>query len=151
MSALRSTSLAGRLVRAGLILSIGLVLGACAIDPTDLSGRRQHFEESQRKFSQLLRWGQVNQAARFVVPDQRREFMKLGPDMSDLQFSDYEILYVDLAEDRQQATVDVRYSAFHRASLVTRDVSLSQEWKIDETGEWQVTLDLEHLRTALLP
>ena len=132
------------------LLSAALLVGATACASFDVFGESDAFEETQRKFSQLVRWGQMDAASRFVIEDQRKDFLALGPELSNMQFSDYEILFVDLSDDFQEATVDVRFEAFHRASLVQRNVSMTQEWTRDEAGEWQVTLDMERLRTALL-
>ena len=131
-----------------LVLPLALGLAACA--SFDVFGESDAFEEQQKKFSQLVRWGQMDAASRFVIADQRKDFLALGPELSNMQFSDYEILFVDLSDDFQEATVDVRFEAFNRASLVQRNVSMTQEWSRDETGEWVVTLDMERLRTALL-
>jgi len=133
-----------------LALAAGLtaLLGGCA--GIDLLGRRSSFDETQKTFTQYIRWGRFEEASALIQPDLRSAFLDLAPELSDLRFTNYEILHVDLDQDTlAKATVEVRFQGYSLSSPVQKTVTLKQSWKKNEAGAWQVALDLDKLRAGL--
>jgi hypothetical protein len=133
-----------RLVAVVLVASGAL---ACQTmrDPLDSRG---DFEEMQRKFTQHIRWGHIEEAAAFVVEDQRSEFLDLAPDLSDVRFTSYEIIDVVHGKGLDTATVEVKYTGYRLSWPIEKTVKVTQEWS-REDGPWQVRLELTKIRKAL--
>ncbi len=137
-------------IATGILLLALLGIWGCISDITDPLDRRGQFEDTQTKFTQYIRWGKFEEAARFVDPEMREEFMTCAPEFSDLRFSDYEINQVAIQEGIQSASVDVRYTAYRLSMPVERSVDLTEEWTRDEkTGVWTVKLDIAKLRNTM--
>ena len=118
---------------------------AC-VNPSDPFGRESDFRLIQKHFTQYVRWGKVREAAAFVVPEQREEFLALGPDLTDIRFTDWEILTLEY--EGKSARVDVQLRGYRLTTPVERTVRLVQAW--DKTdGAWQVRLELAALRAGL--
>ncbi len=127
-------------------LSLAL-LSAC-INPADPFDRESDFKLIQKHFTQYVRWGKVREAAEFVVPEQREEFLALGPDLTDIRFTDWEILTLEYQE--KSARVSVQLRGYRLTTPVERIVPLVQNWeKAPDTGKWQVRLELAALRDGL--
>jgi hypothetical protein len=134
----------------GILLVVLLGSWGCVSAFTDPLDRRGQFEDTQSKFTQYIRWGKFEEAARFVDPEMREEFMTCAPEFSDLRFSDYEINQVAIQEGLMSASVDVRYTAYRLSLPVERSVALTEEWTRDETtGAWTVKLDIAKLRDTM--
>lgn len=128
------------------VLSLSL-LSAC-VNPSDPFNRESDFKLIQKHFTQYVRWGKVREAAEFVVPDQREEFLALGPDLTDIRFTDWEILTLEYEE--KSARVSVQLRGYRLTTPVERIVPLVQNWeKVEDTGKWQVRLELAALRDGL--
>jgi hypothetical protein len=132
----------------------GLLVLLCAwpvlacVNPADPFGHESDFRLIQKHFTQYVRWGKVRQAAEFVVPEQRDEFLALGPDLTDIRFTDWEI--VTLEYEGESARVDVQLRGYRLTTPIERTVHLVQDWeKVEETGAWQVRLELAALRKGL--
>jgi hypothetical protein len=137
-------------IATGILLVVLLGIWGCISDITDPLDRRGQFEDTQTKFTQYIRWGKFEEAARFVAPEMREEFMTCAPEFSDLRFSDYEINEVEIQEGLRSASVDVRYTAYRLSLPVERSVNLTEEWTRDETtGVWTVKLDIAKLRDTM--
>ncbi len=141
---MRGTRLAARLL--GLLLAAATLACAAITDPMQ---HEDIFREKQRKFSQYVRWGNVQGAAAFLVPEQRDEFMALAPQLADVRFSDYEILQLDLNDAMNEASVDVLYTGYRLSYPVSRTMVMKQTWKRTGTNDWQVEVELGPMRKAL--
>jgi hypothetical protein len=141
------TSFARGVAAAGTALALSLALAAC----TSLGrfDRANDFEEAQKRFTQLVRWGQISKASEWVAPDQRAEFLTLAPEFTDVRFTDYEILDVKLADDARSATAEVRYLGYLVPSYLERSVDLTQQWSCEAGSGWQVRLETARIRGAL--
>lgn len=123
-------------------------LGGCAsLDPLQ---RKQSFEESHKRFTQYMRWGKISAASRYVDPELRAEFLSLAPEITDMYFTDYEILHTDIDGGWQTAVVDVRISGYRASYPVERSHVITEEWR-REGLEWLVRLDMASLREAIAP
>jgi hypothetical protein len=133
--------------RALLVLLWALPALAC-VNPADPFGNESDFRMIQKHFTQYVRWGKVREAAEFVVPEQRQEFLALGPDLTDIRFTDWEIVTLEYQEE--SAKVDVQLRGYRLTMPIERRVHLLQDWKKDaETGAWTVRLELAALRKGL--
>lgn len=131
-----------------LLLALLLLPAVGCTTLSDPMGKESDFRLIQRHFTQYVRWGKVSQAAEFVVPEQRKEFMDLGHDLTEIRFTDWETLSLDYAGDTAHAVVQMR--GYRLSTPVERVVRLNQTWsKAEETGSWQVELELSALREGL--
>lgn len=134
--------------RPGLWVLSGALLALACVNPSDPFGHESDFRLIQKHFTQYVRWGKVRQAAEFVVPEQRDEFLALGPDLTDIRFTDWEIVRLDYAGET--ARVDVQLRGYRLTTPIERTVRLVQDWeKVEKTGAWQVRLHLAALREGL--
>lgn len=137
-------------IATGILLVLLVTAWGCTSLISDPLDRRGQFEDTQAKFTQYIRWGKFEEAARFVDPEMREEFMSCAPEFSDLRFSDYEINQIAIQEGLQSASVDVRYTAYRLSLPVERTVALTERWTRDEaTGIWTVKLDIAKLRNTM--
>ena len=135
----------------GILLAVLFGISGCLSAITDPLDRRGEFKDTQTKFTQYVRWGRFQEAAKFIDPELREEFMSFAPEFSDLRFSDYEITRVDIEEGLQSASVDVRYKGYLLNMPFERSVDLTEEWTRDEsTGVWTVKLDIKKLRDTMI-
>ena len=133
--------------RALWVLVLALAALAC-VNPADPFGHESDFRLIQKHFTQYVRWGKVREAAAFVVPEQREEFLALGPDLTDIRFTDWETL--SLEYQGETARADVQLRGYRLTAPVERTVRLVQDWKkAEDTGDWQVRLELAALREGL--
>jgi hypothetical protein len=109
--------------------------------------RQDDFRRLQKRFTAYVRWGKVHEASTFVVEDQRQEFLKLAPDLSDIRFTDYEITRLEY--DSSSAQVDVTLRGYRLDQPIERTVHLAQTWEKTEDVGWQVRLELAELKTGL--
>ena len=139
--------------RISLTLAALLVLGfgtACETDWDDLMGHRRNFEEIQAKFTKFIRWGAIDEASVFVAKDQRDDFLELAPELTDIRFTDYEVLYLEYGDNEESATVKVRYTGYRLSYPVEKSFRVTQEWEKDpDGGAWTVRLDVAEFRSAL--
>ncbi len=130
-----------------------LVLALAALGCETLTDPFQHkdaFRETQKRFTQYVRWGNFAAASEFVDPEIRADFLALAPDASEVRFTDYEILRMDIGEDVSSASVDVRYHGYLASLPVERSIDVTQDWSRDPaTGRWSVRLEVAKLRGAL--
>ena len=130
----------------GLLALLLLALGCVNLD--DPFGSETDFRLIQKHFTQYVRWGKVREAAEFVVPEQRDDFLALGPDLTDIRFTDWETLSLQYGGETARAEVQLR--GYRLSVPVERTVRLNQDWsKAEETGAWQVRLELAALREGL--
>ena len=135
----------------GILLAVLFGISGCLSVITDPLDRRGAFKDTQTEFTQYVRWGKFQEAAKFVDPELREEFMSCAPEFSDLRFSDYEITRVEIEDGVQSASVDVRYTGYLLNMPFERSVDLTEEWTRDEaTGVWTVKLDIQKLRDTMI-
>ena len=137
-----------RLLAAALLLVASA--GCQTSDFTDPFGAERDFREIQGKFTKFIRWGAIDEASIFVAEAQRDDFLELAPELTDMRFTDYEILHLDYDGDQMTAKVVVRYSGYRLSVPIEKTFRVTQDWSQDESGGWQVELDVEALRTAIV-
>jgi hypothetical protein len=140
----------GRTLARALSLALAAALAfGCALSFKDPMHYEDAFEEHMKTFTQYVRWGNFQGASLYVVAEQQEEFLALAPQLSDVRFTDYEVLRRHLNEERNAGTVDVVLTGYRLSSPISRSMRLHQEWKRDGVSEWRVTVELDPLREAL--
>lgn len=131
-----------------VLVALAASLAACAtLDPLQ---RKQSFEESHKLFTQYLRWGKITQASSYVDPELRADFLSLAPELTEMRFTDYEIVSADIDDKWGSAVVDVRISGYRLSSPIEHTHEFTEEWR-REGLTWLVRLDVDALRAALNP
>ena len=133
---------------AALVLFLTNLTG-CALDLKDPFNDRAFLDDTQKEFSQSLRWGAIEKAAAFVVPEQRAEFDQLKPTLSELRITDYEMMSLERLSDTE-AKAAVRYRGYTLSSPIERSIVINETWILDPaTHHWMVRLEVARLRKAL--
>ena len=118
-----------------------LLLAGCVSggDLLDLWGYRSLLDENQRRYTQFVRWGELDRAADYVNEERRPAFLEQAAALRGWRLTDYEIARFDINEARDEATVEVLYSGFRpdRPTLATlREI---QTWRRSSLGRtWTV-------------
>jgi hypothetical protein len=122
--------------RSTALLAAALVAAsamACAsFDPLD---RRGSLEESQKKYTELIRWGEIDMAAQYVDPDLRDAFLQLAPAFANIRVTDFDVVPIDYdqaerdaAGDDDSVAVTVNYFGYSKSTLLERHFRERQEW-----------------------
>ena len=129
------------------LLALVLALPGCAmlelVEDRDFLGWKQDFREAQRDYTQSVRWGEFEVAARYVDPELRQAFLIEAATLAGVRFTDYHVTVVKL--ESEIATAHVSYRLYDVTALIERTVTETQEWTRDE-GQWYVKPGLENLR-----
>lgn len=124
-----------------------LALAAC-VSPTDPLGREEALEEAQKKYTELIRWGDVQRAGAYVDPELLDEFLELAGSMEDLRFTDFEIGEIEF--DHDSARVSVTYRGYRVSEFVERQAREVQEWHRDGLkNDWRVRPGLHDVVAAI--
>ena len=110
---------------AALTLLAGVGCASTFADPT---GRLTSLENAQRRYTQLVRWGEIRRASAYVEPDLREKFLSYESVFEQIRFTDSEADEVDLDPSENTASVAVTYHAY--------SLSTFQEKRIFETQAW---------------
>jgi hypothetical protein len=126
------------------VTAIAIALTAC-VSPSDPFERERALEEAQRKYTEGLRWGNLEKSAKYVDPLMRDEFLALAGRFDSVRITDYDIGEVDLDEKTlAQAEVDVTYRGYVLPQYLEKRMREHQVWYRDaESGsEWRVRPEL---------
>ena len=129
---------------ASWIAAIAIGLTAC-VTPNDPLERAEALKQAQRKYTEGLRWGNLEKSAKYVDPKLRSEFLALSGAFEAVRITDYDIGEVDLDEETlAQAEVDVTYRGYALPQYLEKRVREHQVWYRDEESgnEWRVRPDL---------
>jgi hypothetical protein len=144
----RWTPIAARFATA-LLLASGLGCAFGEIYWDDPMKREYALSEAQSRYTSLIRFGAIGQAAKFVDPEASSEFITEFPDMSELTFTDSKsgpIQFTGEEDERRTAEVRVTYAAYHAFTLIVFDVVEVQEWYREGAGNnWFVRPHFEGL------
>jgi hypothetical protein len=135
-------------MRLRLVLPI-LLLAAGCVSPSDPLGRRDALEDAQKRYTDLIRWGDAERAVKFVDPELREQFLAHAGDLESLAISDYDVGEITYGDDDRTAKVDVTYRGFSLKQLVERKVHVTQEWHRVDGNDWLVRPELEDVVAQL--
>jgi hypothetical protein len=122
------------------VAMVALGCAAC-VSPSDPWERGEALKQTQKRYTEALRWGDLEKAARYVDPEMRGDFLAQADAFESVRITDYDIGEVDLDQDTlAQAEVDVTYRGYALPRLVEKRVKDHQVWYRDkESGnEWRV-------------
>ena len=130
-----------------LTCTLGLLAGC--VSPTDPLGRQDALEEAQQRYTDLVRWGELEKAGMFVDPELRAEYLRLAPSFEALRITDFEI--GDIVYDENDATVSVVYKGYVPAQLIERTAREEQAWYREEglANTWRVRPQLAQVLATL--
>ena len=129
------------------IALFAVVLSAC-VSPRDPWERGRALEQAQRKYTEALRWGNLEKAAKYVDPQMRGDFLALADAFETVKITDYDIGETDMDEKTlAQAEVDVTYRGYVMPNYVEKRVRDHQVWYRDDASgdEWRVRPELAAL------
>ena len=133
-----------RMLKAGMLLSLLLVLAGCGAAKMGQMGALQ---QAQYAYSAAIRWGDFEGAWNMVDP----EYRKAHP-MSELEFERYKQVqitgYHDMGEQVTQTAAlrEIGIGAVNRNTLVERQVRYTERWRYDaEAKVWWLTVGLPDL------
>lgn len=135
----------GRLAR----ILMGFFLVAGCVSPTDPLGRQDALQEAQEKYTEFVRWGDVERAGKFVDPAMLDEFLRISKQLELLRITDFEI--GDIEHGDKSAIVTVIYQGYSVATLIERTARERQEWYRDDgfANVWHVRPELAQVVATL--
>ncbi len=135
-------------MRGRLALVVFTLLSGC-ISPTDPLGRQDALEEAQQKYTELVRWGDIERAGKFVDPAMRDGFLRLSKQLEQLRITDFEI--GDIEHGDKSAVVTVTYQGYSVATLIERSARERQKWYREEgfANVWRVRPELADVVATL--
>lgn len=131
---------------------LALALCGCflaCVSPTDPLGRQDALEEAQQRYTDLVRWGELEKASQFVAPELRGPYVALAKDFEGLRITNFEISDIVYGDD--DARVTVFYEGYVVAQLVERSAREQQEWYREEglKNVWRVRPQLDQVMDTL--
>lgn len=112
----------------------------------DPMGRKAAFSRSQRDYTKLLRWSDIEGAVHFVHPEMREQFLSYEGEFDGIRVTDFEVGDVTFGEREETATVRVRYHAYSMVSMLEKEIKETQEWeRLGKSNRWVVRPKLEGL------
>jgi hypothetical protein len=115
-----------------------------AMDPM---GYKAAFKSAQHEYTKMVRWADIEGAAKYVHPEMREEFLSYEGSFEGIRVTDFEVGEVQYGEGEATATVRVTYHAFAMDAMLEKKIKETQHW--ERTGKsnqsWVVRPDLERL------
>ena len=135
---------------AGPLVALVFITNAGCINMlADPLGRRSALKEVQLKYTQAIRWGNIEKASEFVDPDLREEFLGLLDAFEKIRVTDYDIGSIQY-ESSDLAKVTVTYHAYTVGTFLDRAMREKQVWRRVGIGtQWWVEPQLEGVVGAL--
>ena len=123
------------------------------VSPSDPLAHREALEFAQKRYTEAIRWGDLERAARYVDPAMRENFLAWSDAFQDIRISDYEIGEVEMEdEEKLRAQVDVTFRGYALPYFVEQRIRDHQVWYRDEAlgdDRWRVKPELEPLVAGL--
>lgn len=140
MSIRRAASLAP------IFAALALLCSGCSIfaELDDPLGRHAALTDCQRRYTQAIRWGELDEASEFVDPVLRPAFLEKSAAFEGFRITDYQIGHLDYAEDDSDAAqVAVTYRGYYTASLIELPIRERQQWYRESGNDWRVRPDFD--------
>jgi hypothetical protein len=116
-----------RFAAVALVLTLVTSLG-CASSLADPTGRFNSLEEAQRRYTKLVRWGELKRASMYVEPELREEFLTYASVFEKIRITDIDTDEIRLDPGQSTASVDVIYHGYAHTNLIERRIFETQEW-----------------------
>ena len=112
---------------------------------SDPLGWRDALKNSQRTYTQSIRWGNLEKAGEFVDPELREGFFEIATAFANIRITDYEIGSIQYTSS-SAATVNVTYRAYALGTYLDRVIRETQEWRRASIGgQWWVQPTIQKL------
>jgi hypothetical protein len=136
----------GQLLGFALLATLG-----CAGMSFDFTGKESALEEAQRRYTELVRWGEIEGASAYVDPAITADFLVTAERFQDIRFTDFETGPLQFSEGSETATVNVVYHAYSTRTLVEKKFREHQEWYREESAGngWRVRPNLAAIASEL--
>ena len=96
------------------------------------------FDQARKRFTRMIRWGQIDRASQYVLQEEREEFFEAAKVLRGVRFTDYEVLSVEVKDRLNTATVHVMFRGYAISQPLEKSVSVKQEWQ--RVGDsWRVS------------
>ena len=134
-----------------LLVPLLLLAGSgCLSLFTDPMGRQRALAETQRNYTNLIRWGDFEKAGELVDPSVREEFLGYLPALKQIRITEFEIgklAFLDGGNDA--ASVTVTYRGYSLSSFVETPLREEQEWhRQGRSNLWLVRPQIQAIVSA---
>ena len=132
---------------AALTLLAGMGCASTFADPT---GRLTALENAQRRYTQLVRWGEIKRASAYVELELREEFISYEPFFEQIRFTDSEAEEVNLDPSKDTASVEVTYRVYSLVTFQEKQILATQQWTRHGglQNNWLVRPEIEEIIAA---
>lgn len=123
----------------------------CAGSLLDFNAQDKALEEAQQRYTELVRWGEIEGASAYVDPAISADFLVAADRLRDVRFTDFENGQLHFGDDSNTATVDVVYRAYSVKTLVEKRFREHQVWYREASAgnDWRVRPDLDAIANEL--
>ncbi len=123
----------------------------CASSFFDFTGKESALEDAQRRYTELVRWGEIEDASAYVDPAVAGDYLDAAELLRDIRFTNFESGPLQFAEDSDTATVNVIYHAYSTRTLVEKRIRERQEWYREPSAAnaWRVRPNLNAIASEL--
>jgi len=130
-------------------LLAALAVAGCA-SFSDPLGRQDALEIAQKRYTEAIRWGDLDIARNFVEPEQRDAFALLTPTFEAIRITDFDIGQFE--GDESETSVTVTYRGYAQAYQIEKRFREHQHWSRVEglANQWHVQSDLGESVVTLL-
>jgi hypothetical protein len=140
-----------RIMAAVLVMSLAMGLG-CASSLADPTGRFNSLEEAQRRYTKLVRWGEIKRASMYVEPELRDEFVSYATVFEKIRITDTDTDEIRLDPGESSASIDVIYHGYSNATFIEKRIFETQQWTRHDGMKniWLVKPEIEQLAAAFV-
>jgi hypothetical protein len=140
-----------RIMVAVMVMSLAMGLG-CASTLADPTGRYNSLEEAQRRYTELIRWGEIKRASQYVEPELREEFVSYVLVFEQIRITDTNTDEVRLDPGETTASIDVIYHGYSNATFIEKRIFETQQWTRHDgmKNVWLVKPEIEQIAAAFV-
>jgi hypothetical protein len=124
------------------LVVLTFMLSACAngeFRPNDPFDRELALEDKQKAYTDYVRWSKFDEAAAFVVVEERSAFLRAMPDFKEMRFSDWELAPYELDEELRNTEIKVTYTGYSLRSPIEVEMIEIQKWtRVGNGSDWTV-------------
>lgn len=132
--------------RAASFLLLAVLLAGCR-NPYLVA---QRFEDSSRKYGQMVRWHEYEEAcATFAAPSIREDCLTRAKASEGVSMADYRIQGTDVDREKGTATVRAEIDYYVLPSARLKTVEDLQQWRyetVDGSEEWRIVTPLPEFK-----
>jgi hypothetical protein len=145
----------GAEMRKAMASALAMVILAaigCASTLSNPSGKKNSLEDSQRRYTELVRWGEIERASAFVDPELQDAFLDHSAAIQQIRFTDFESGPPRYENGNDSATVNVIYHAYSLSTLVEKQIRETQEWYREggPANQWRVRPNIRLILTEVI-